>query len=226
VSANLSAWVKAAGTRLVTGDGQRKSRFHTYSGEPIDWQGLRYLPHAVGTTLLAKVFSYRVRAPWMGFRAVAHIKSLIGPDSLVLEFGSGMSSEFFAQRCRKLVSIESDPEWYARMLRRFEERRFQNVDYRLLTEDDYTNIEGYPDHSFDFVLVDGARRTESARTALAKVKPGGHVYLDNSDVPYFQRARATLIEAAASDPGAVRVFRDLCPTQIAVSEGLLVRTRT
>jgi len=75
--------------------------------------------------------------------------------------------------------------------------------------------------------VDGARRAESARTALAKVKPGGHVYLDNSDVPYgdFRRARAALIEAAADEPGAVRVFRDLCPTQIIVSEGLLVRTR-
>jgi hypothetical protein len=63
--------------------------------------------------------------------------------------------------------------------------------------------------------------------ALSKVKPGGHVYLDNSDVPYgdFRRARAALIEAAASEPGAVRVFRDFCPTQIIVSEGLLVRVK-
>lgn len=210
---------------MVTGDGQRKSRFHTYSGEPIDWQGLRYLPHAVGTTLLSKLFSYRVSAPWLGFRAVEHIASLIRLDSLVLEFGSGMSSEFFALRCRKLVSIESNPDWYAHMQRRFREKRFDNIDYRLQTEDTYSNVEGYPDGSFDFVLVDGARRAESARTALAKVKPGGHVYLDNSDVPYgdFRKARAALIEAAASDPTAVRVFRDLCPTQIIVNEGLLVR---
>jgi hypothetical protein len=147
---------------LVTGDGLRKSRFHTYSGERIDWHGLAYLPRAVGTTLLAKLFSYRVRAPWLGFRAVAHIESLIRPDSVVLEFGSGMSSEFFATRCRKLVSIESNPAWYAQMQRRFKEKGFENVDYRLQTEDQYANVEGYPDGSFDFVLVDGARRSERA----------------------------------------------------------------
>jgi hypothetical protein len=227
VPADLSAWIKAAGTRLVTGDGLRKSRFHTYSGDPIDWQGLTYLPQAVGTTLLAKLFSYRVRAPWLGFRAVAHIESLIRPESLILEFGSGMSSEFFAMRCRKLVSIENNPVWYAQMQRRFKARGFQNVDYRLQTGDEYSRLEDYPDASFDFVLVDGERRTESARTALAKVKPGGYVYLDNSDVPYgdFRRARAALVEAAAPEPGSVRVFRDLCPTQIIVNEGLLVRVK-
>jgi predicted O-methyltransferase YrrM len=138
-----------------------------------------------------------------------------------------MSSEFFAMRCRKLVSIESDPAWYAQMQRIFQERGIANVDYRLHTKDEYTNVEGYPDGSFDFVLVDGDRRGECARVALAKVKPGGHVYLDNSDVPYgdFRSARAALIEAAASEPGAVRVFRDFCPTQIIVNEGLLVRVK-
>jgi hypothetical protein len=214
-----SSWLKTARTRLISGDSLRKTRFHTYLGEFLDPPAFAYLPHAVGSTLLLKVFSHRIEAPWLGFRGVKALASLLTPSSRVLEYGSGMSSLFFARRCAKLVSVEENPAWHAEMSRRFAADGLDNIDYRLRTDRaGYANLDDYPDASFDLALVDGIERVSSVRTALAKVKPGGYIYLDNSD--YFKKSRAYLIEATAGD---VRIFRDFCPFQIVASEGILAR---
>jgi hypothetical protein len=212
--------------RLVTGDGLRRSRFHTYSGHLIDWAGLRYLPRAAWSAALLKCFGYRQRQPWLGYRAVKRLGELARPDWTVLEFGSGMSSLFFASRCRHLVSIESDPTWYEQMKRLFARERITNVDYRLRGPADYTRIDDYPDQCFDLVIIDGLVRDQAARAAARKVKPDGYLFLDNSDVrdPEFQTARATLLELANGDQN-VSVFTDLTPFDICVSESLLVCAR-
>ena len=63
-----------------------------------------------------------------------------------------------------------------------------------------------------------------ARTAVRVVRPGGHVYVDNSDVPDIDHrsAVATLLEAAAG----VERFIGLCPGTVAVNQGLLIRLPT
>ena len=33
-------------------------------------------------------------------------------DSFVIEYGSGWSTRWFAERCGKLISIETDPKWW------------------------------------------------------------------------------------------------------------------
>ncbi|HWZ92235.1 MAG TPA: hypothetical protein VNW92_25400, partial [Polyangiaceae bacterium] len=82
--------------RLVTGDGLRRSRFHTYQGQLLDPGAFAYLPHCVSSVLLLKLFGYRQHVPWLGFRVVRRLQTLIRPDFRILEFGSGMSSLFFA----------------------------------------------------------------------------------------------------------------------------------
>jgi predicted O-methyltransferase YrrM len=81
---------------------------------------------------------------------------------------------------------------------------------------------------FDFALVDGeTSRHVAAALAVAAVKPGGYVYLDNSDGlwPEHRAARQQLVEA--NDPGSrPRFFTDFCDGQIGVTQGLLVRTAT
>jgi len=216
----ISLW-----SRILTGDGLRKSRFHTYSGRRIDAAGMLFLPRALWSTCLLKLFGYRQRRPWLGYRAVRYLDGLIQRDWNILEFGSGMSSLFFAQRCRHLVSVESDPEWFAQMQKEFERRAVRNVDYRIRTEADYVIHPDLPAGTFDLVIVDGLVRDQAAVVAVEKVKPGGYVFYDNSDVPWseFQAARQTLIEAA--EEGGVRLFDDFCPFQVQVNESMLVRIR-
>jgi hypothetical protein len=206
----------------VQGDSLRKTRLHTYRGELPDPAAFAYLPHAVGSTLLLKLLSVRLELPWLGFRGVRALDSLLKQDFSVLEFGSGMSSLFFARRCRSLVSIETDRVWYDDMKRRFTTKGVTNVDYRYRDPDaaELTDLGDLEDGSLDLVLVDSTRRAETLRAALPKVRPGGHVYLDNSDA--FPDARATLIEAAGVS-GSIQIFRDFCPFQLVVTEGVLAR---
>lgn len=217
---NASLW-----SRLVTGDGLRRSRLHTYGGKRLDAGGFAYLPHAVWSAVALKVFGYRTKAPWLSYRGVREIDRLVRPDWRVLEFGSGMSSRFFAARCAQLVSIESDADWYERMRPTLEAAEGCQVDYRLRSEADYAALDDVPDSTFDLALVDGLQYDRTAATAVRKVRPGGYIYMDNSDIPYkeFRDGRQTLIDAA--EPGSVRFFVDFSPFWLSVNEGMLVRLR-
>ena len=201
----------------------RKTRLHNYSGHRIDIGGLADLPQSLWSVVLLKVFGYHQRVPWLGYRAVRHLDALIRPDWRVLEFGSGMSTLFFAQRCDRLISVESDPAWYAQMGRLFARSSVANVDYRLREADAYADHPDLPDHSFDLVVVDGLARDRVSAVALRKVKPGGYVLLDNSDVPWPDHKTARLLLVDAAVPDGVRIFNDLYPFQLQVNESIVVK---
>jgi len=192
----------------------------------IDLGGIAYLPRSLWSVCLLKLFGYRQKRPWLGYRAVKRLDEIIKPDSRILEFGSGMSSLFFARRCRQLVTVESDPAWYEQMRRLISEQGFGNVDCRLRGVDDYTTHADLTERSFDLVVVDGLVRDRCALTALQKVKSGGYVFFDNSDVPWaeYQAARLTLTEAA--DVDGVTLFDDFYPFQVQVNESMLVRVKS
>ena len=44
--------------------------------------------------------------PWYTYPAIEYIKQLDFSDKTVFEYGSGNSTLFWAQRCKKLVSVE------------------------------------------------------------------------------------------------------------------------
>jgi predicted O-methyltransferase YrrM len=210
--------------RIIRGDNLHKTRLHNCAGELIDWRGLCYLPHSLFSAFLRKAFRYHQVVPWLGYRAIRHLDGLIGQDWKVLEFGSGMSSLWFAQRCKLLVSIETDPAWYEKVTALLARRGITNIDYRLQNDSKPLTLDEHPDHSFEFALVDGTARYPEAMLATQKVRPGGYIYLDNCDTPWedHQRAREHLL---AMEPAAVRYFTDLCPFQVSVQQGMLVQTR-
>lgn len=209
--------------RLLTGDTLRKTRLHTMSGNLVTAEALRFLPRALLSTLLRKGFGYLGHSPWLGYRATARLDHLIQKDWIVLEFGSGMSSLFFAARCLRLISVESDPAWHGEITKRLAAEGLRNVDYRLRDPTNYVDHPDIPDRSVDLVVVDGIRRDLEAAAALHKVKPGGYVLYDNSDVPWpeYQQARRLLL-AAAQD---VEVFNDFYPFHVQVNESMLIRVR-
>lgn len=211
-------------TRLIKGDGMRKSRLHNYNGQFLDASGFFYLPRSIRTTLLFKLVNRRPELPWLGFRAIDHLGKLIKPDWSVLEFGSGMSTVWFARRCGLLVSVETNRSWYDSVKTILSEKSFHHVDYRLSEQSEHEAVTDYPNSTFDLVLVDGYERDRVMETAISKVKRGGYIYLDNSDVPYREHrtAKALLLEAAGAE-SEIRIFNDLYPTQFGVNEGMLAR---
>ena len=210
--------------RIVSGDGIRKTRLHNYKGEMVSLAGLWYLPHSLVTAAFRSWLVTRFAVPWIGWRAIKTISRLLRPEMNVLEFGSGMSSVWLARRCRQLVSIEHDATWFSRMSERFRRAGIGNVSYLRRGEGNYVQLDGFPVGHFDFVLVDGIQRDRAVAAALPKVRSGGYLYLDNSDVTWNDYARAEkLLLEAARHGGRYWYFTDFFPGNVAVSQGLLVQ---
>lgn len=156
--------------------------------------------------------------PWLSFRAVEWLEGHLRPDMRIFEYGSGGSTLFFAQRVREVASVEHDRAWHEAVAAELAQRGVANCVYRLvepepaegvgtdtgsylsrhpyyqgLTFARYVqSILAYEDASFDLVLIDGRARIACADTALAKVKPGGYLILDNMERDEYQIARSLL----------------------------------
>ena len=216
-------------TKIFKGDQAHKSRFHDEKGNLINAAGLVYLPHCAATTLLRVSTGWRPILPWISYRAMQKINKILTPDSVLMEFGSGMSTVWYSQRCKKVVSIEDNEQWYTKIDKEFKRRKINNVDYNLLMNENYYQLDEFADASFDFIVVDGSERGKCVASALKKLKPKGYVYLDNSDkYPNEEEgdiriAEKLLLQAVKERSGTVQYFVDLVPTYLVVTQGMLVQ---
>lgn len=164
--------------------------------------------------------------PWISYAAQARIaRFCAGRRVRMLEFGSGKSTRWYADRAASLVSVENDPAWHRLVAP--EIAGLAHVDYRLASnEADYSRPD--VDGPIDLVMIDGAWRDRCAEFALARLAPGGMIYLDNSDkgadadcgdVP---RARRLLIDHAEAHGLPWREFTDFAPAQFFAQRGLMV----
>lgn len=173
-------------------------------------------------------------SPWIVFDAICHIKSRLGKDTRVFEYGSGGSTLFWLSNGCSCVSVEHDPEWYDRV-RGLIPETFP-LDYRLVppepivtteelpdpadphsyrSDDVYfagrsfrkyvSQIDSFPDGSFDIVLIDGRARPSCIKHSAGKVKVGGLLVLDNADREYYTRKTRSYLDGytAARFQGAV-----------------------
>jgi len=213
--------------RLVSGSHHRVSRFHNEKGERVDAIGLLYAPRAFGSAVLRSFFGYRPARPTLSYRATKVIARLLTPASVVVEFGSGMSTPWLAARCRWLLSIEDQAEWHRAVERLLAARGLTNVRHELREAADYARLDDLGDGSVDFALVDGSFRATCVASVLPKVRRGGALYLDNSDKDMLipdgdvRRAEALVRRAAETRGGRLHAFTDFSPTNFFVEEGLL-----
>jgi hypothetical protein len=165
-------------------------------------------------------FGERPPMPWFTYPAVRKIESLLRPNWAVIEFGSGLSTCWFAQRVASVHSIEGDLGWYQRVKPTLP----PNVLYELRPDSSYSDLSNYQDGHFDFAVVDGDRRGDCMKSVLPKVKCGGFVYYDNSDKDMTLGSQAQgrvaerlLIERAKQ----VEYIRGLTVCMLSPHEGML-----
>ena len=95
--------------RVVAGDVYRKSRLHDEKGNLLPLPELRHLPQNLYWTMRRRATGKLPDRPWRTFDAVARLDGLIRSDWRMVEFGSGKSTLWFAERVASLHSIEHDP---------------------------------------------------------------------------------------------------------------------
>ncbi|MBS1959500.1 MAG: class I SAM-dependent methyltransferase [Bdellovibrionales bacterium] len=132
--------------------------------------------------------------PWITYPAMDFLRSwdLSGLD--VFEFGSGSSTLFWLEQGAKVTSVDHDSMWQKRVQEILGSRA--HVEYR--DENSYANYINEVGKKFDVVMIDGARRYNSAHEALKHLKLGALLILDNSE--WY--------------PGACKMLRDHGFTQI------------
>ncbi len=207
----------------------RKTRFHDEKGHLVDLQGLVYAPVALGTALLRKAFGYRPKYPSLSFRAIATIDQLLQPDHRCVEFGSGMSTPWLAARCGFLLSIENNKDWHRRVDAMIGGSRYSHIRYEMRDDARFADLSEYDDGFFDFALVDGWDRHGCVLSVAPKIRPGGWIYLDNTDKDMtrpdgdLRRAEAALLEAVRERGGSTRYFVDFATGNFFVEQGVLAR---
>lgn len=155
------------------------------------------------------------QVPWISFAAISFLEKILNKDMMVFEYGTGGSTMFFANRVKRVVSVEHDPAWYRRVLTEIEKSHVNNCEIKLFEPildsactdkiladpDSYVsgdkNYEGmcfkkyassidiYPDDYFDVILIDGRSRPACYKHAKNKIKSGGFIILDNSETDYY-----------------------------------------
>ena len=86
------------------------------------------------------------------------LEQSLNAESSVLEFGSGSSTIFLAERVRKLVTVETDAHWYAQTQTRIS--KYNNT--QLLR----TRRSLQRGETFDIVIIDGGIRKRNLAHAI------------------------------------------------------------
>ena len=117
---------------------------------------------------LVRVRMFELRnpaAPWLASEAVGLLSQLLRPIDHGLEFGSGRSTVWFAERTAGLTSVETNARWFACVERELQRRALrQRVNYRLIAADEMNVGDPYraaylavaedcSESSLDYVLV-------------------------------------------------------------------------
>jgi SAM-dependent methyltransferase len=218
--------------RVWGGGGGRVSRFHDESNRFMGVGQFRHLPTSLGMKVANRLFGTHPRLPGWPYPAVGAIEALLQPDWRVLEFGSGRSSLWLGDRCAEVVSIESSAVWAAYVQKKSEGCTGK---VRVLQRDleDYADTSEFADASFDFCVIDGLLRYRCVQSALRVIRPGGYIYLENSDsdkdaLVYtdasHKRVVQQLMHQAAHDTGGeLRECRGLVVGQVFAGKGILLR---
>jgi predicted O-methyltransferase YrrM len=139
-----------------------------------------------------------------------------------------MSTLWLADRFNSVISVESNRDWYKRISSKLIDRT--NVKYLYRESSCYTDIPALS--QIDLVVIDGDRRADCIDWAMARLKPGAWLYLDNSDadkdhVPGQPNrtflARHKLLQLASEGRLSLETFRGFPPACLVASEGILAR---
>jgi len=143
--------------------------------------------------------------PWLTREANSILRAILKPSDVMVEFGSGRSTLWFAARVGRLCSVESDEGWYKRISGQINALPAGKVSYLYRPVPDpagpgsaYSGVlDDFQDSSVDIVLVDGALRDFCALKAIPKLKAGGVLVVDN--VNWFLPSQSKSPDSVAVD---------------------------
>jgi hypothetical protein len=164
--------------------------------------------------------------PWLTAAAIVKFEGLLKPDWNVLEYGSGGSTVWLAERVRRVLSLEHKKAWALEVNRRLAARGLGNAlvlfvppDVKPSPDKRYHGSGGRSYRAYvrtgawvartsllpiDLVFIDGRARVACVMHAIALSPP--IVVLDNSERGHYKAGRRLLskagytVETVAEEP--------------------------
>ena len=149
-------------------------------------------------------------SPWLARSAIELLDGFLRPTDVGLEFGSGTSTRWFAQRIGSLTSVEHHAEWYQTVKKMLADEHLDNTELIFVEKQNSNGGEAdhmaryagvadrFADESLDIALVDGIYREACALKVLPKIRTGGILIINdanrylpaNSQTPHARRPEA------------------------------------
>lgn len=131
--------------------------------------------------------------PWVTYSFIDFIKPRLNKDLSIFEYGSGNSTLFYAQRVKKVVSVEHDEAWFNKIV----EEKAPNAEMiftHLEKGGEYSKKATLLDEKFDLIIVDGRDRVNCCKNSIEALTSNGVLVLDDSEREIYQEARTFLTE--------------------------------
>jgi predicted O-methyltransferase YrrM len=126
-------------------------------------------------------------APWLTKEAIEILDQLLKPTDVGLEFGSGRSTHWLANRSSMLYSVENNEQWFeivSKQIAHLNHVRYylKSIDKEQPENSNYLDVlNELSSDSIDFILNDGKIRDYVAIKSIDKLKAGGLIIIDNAE---------------------------------------------
>ena len=142
--------------------------------------------------------------PWLTADMVRILQTWLRPSDRGLEWGSGRSTIWFAQRVASVFSLEHDDAWGKWVRATLSQHGLHNVEHHLIVSQEQYVTAGHGE--FDFILVDGMDGTRDlcALRAVSLLRPGGALIVDNCNwfLPSNSRSPNSVRQSPATEKWA------------------------
>lgn len=138
-------------------------------------------------------FKKHPKVPWLSKPANEFLGDWLKPQDNGMEWGAGHGTIWLAGRVKHLVSVETSPDYYRKVRQQLADENLNNVELHFVQienhPDTWTTDHPYlkllsviPEATLDFALNDGLVRELCMDVAMRKLKPGGLLVLDDSQL--------------------------------------------
>ena len=163
----------------------RLSRFHDEKGNFINPSNLiDIIPSFFERIKASKILKKNSFLPIIPYNSIRIFEKYLSNDIQLIEWGSGRSTSWYAEKCGKVFSVESDDYWYRETLRLLNKKSLKNFDL-LLTQNrfDYINkpLDKLDPNSLKVFVIDGIFRNMCALASVNYCTKKDVIYLDDSD---------------------------------------------
>ena len=176
---------------------QTLNRFQDWEGNLPSLYSVMRLPYVFRTYIQGRrSYILPKPVPFLVLDAIRRLEDIVRPGMRVLEIGGGNSTLWFLEKGAIVTTFEHDANWAAEI------QRAAGADAKLsltvaMGQQAVDLIDKLPDQSFDLSLVDSTGHIPSALcmpSVRRKLKPGGWMVLDNSDMPANWRGVALMAD--------------------------------